>query len=92
MILLLLLTTGCRTTRNEEVYVPQLNVEVDRPILDVVPMLDVSDFTLEQQNAIAAVLAIYNGNLIKMIDYSNRLLEMQDAILDYYMEIIKVGQ
>ena len=91
--MLLLLLTSCKTTKsNKDIYVPQLNVEVDRPILDVVPQLDVSGYTLEQQNAIAAVLAIYNGNLVKLIDYSNRLLEMQDVIIDYYVQIIKVGQ
>lgn len=92
-MMLLLLLTSCKTTKsNKDIYVPQLNVEVDRPILDVVPQLDVSGYTLEQQNAIAAVLAIYNGNLVKLIDYSNRLLEMQDVIIDYYVQIIKVGQ
>lgn len=86
----LLLLTGCKTTRSEGVYVPQLNVEVERPVLDEIPYLDVSGYTLEQQTAIAGVLATYNGNLIKLIDYSNKLLEMQDVILEYYTEIIKV--
>ena len=68
-----------------------MNVEVEKPTLDEIPYLDVSGYTLKQQSEITAVLSVYNRNLIKLIDYSNRLLEVQDAILDYYSEITKVA-
>lgn len=90
-MMLLLLLTGCRTSQSEELYVPQLNVEVEKPTLYTIPKLDLSGYTLEQQTAITGVLATYNENLIKLIDYANRLVEMQDVILDYYTEIIKVS-
>ena len=89
-ILLSILLMGCNTTRKSEVYVPRLNVEVEKPTLESIPRLDLDEYTLEQQNALAAVFSAYNTNLILLIDYSNKLLETQDVILDYYTEIIKV--
>lgn len=90
-MLLILSITGCKTTSKQEVYVPKLDVEVERPTLDPIPQLDLSGYTVEQQNALSTVLATYNLNLIKLIDYSERLLEMQDVIIEYYLGIMKVA-
>ena len=83
--------TGCQTKVKSELYVPDLDTEVERPILEPIPDIDLSGYTQEQQNDLSTVFSAYNNNLFKLVDYSDRLLEMQDVIVDYYKEIIKVA-
>lgn len=89
--MLFLLLTSCKSTSSPSVYVPELNVEVEKPPLEAIPYLDISEYTIEQQTAVLNVFNVYNSNLVKLIDYSNRLLEMQKVIIDYYKEIIKAS-
>ena len=88
----LILLTGCKTSEpTQEVYVPKLDVSVEKPVLEPIPPLELSGIGEDDANAIADVLATYNRNLVKLVTYSNELLKMQDVIVEYYEEIMKVG-
>lgn len=91
MTLLILSITGCKTTQpSEGVYIPKLDVSVPRPVLEPIPELELTNLSPEEENALADVLAVYNRNLMKLVVYSNELLDLQEVIINYYTEINKV--
>lgn len=91
MISLVLSITGCKTSQPvQETYVPQLDVSVPRPVLEPIPELELSCLSPEEESALAEVLAVYNRNLMKLVVYSNELLDLQEVIINYYVEINKV--
>lgn len=84
-----ILLTSCQTKVKSELYVPTLDVEVNRPTLEPIPDIDLSGYTQEQLSDLSSVFSAYNNNLLVLVDYSDRLLEMQEVIIEYYTEIIQ---
>lgn len=84
--------TGCKTAQSpQETYIPRLDVSVQRPTLESIPELELTSLSPEEESALADVLAVYNRNLMKLVVYSNELLDLQEVIINYYVEINKVA-
>ena len=94
MILLLALTVriSCKTstTPQKAIEIPTLRIEVERPVLEQIPELDVSEMTDGQIEAIASVLAVYNRNMGKLVVYAQSLESAYKVKLEYLNNILTI--
>ena len=80
---------GCETTRNEGVYVPRLDTNVEKPLLDAIPSLDGVSISNDDRKRLEMVFFAYNNNILKLVTYSRQLEEMNELIQDYYQDAMK---
>lgn len=86
---LISILVSCTTVRvTPYVEIPSLETEIEKPVLDKIPSLDVSDMTDKQIESIQAVLAVYNANLGKLVIYTESL-ESVIELQRQYIEQIK---
>ena len=92
MILLLALISSCKTstTPQKTIEIPTLRIEVERPVLEQIPELDVSEMTDGQIEAIASVLAVYNSNMAKLVVYAQSLESAYKVKLEYLNNILTI--
>lgn len=94
MILLLALTvlSSCKTstTPQKTIEIPTLRIDVERPVLEQIPELDVSEMTDGQIEAIAAVLAVYNRNMGKLVIYAQSLESAYKVRLEYLNNVLTI--
>ncbi len=94
MISLLALTvlSGCKTsdTPQRTIEIPTLRIEVERPVLEQIPELDVSEMTDGQIEAITAVLAVYNRNMGKLVIYAQSLESAYKVKLEYLNNVLTI--
>lgn len=94
MILLLALTvlSSCKTsaTPQKTIEIPTLRIDVERPVLEQIPELDVSEMTDGQIEAITAVLAVYNRNLGKLVIYAQSLESAYKVRLEYLNNVLTI--
>lgn len=67
-----------------------MDVAVEKPVLERVPPFDDSGLSPEQRSSLTAVFEAYNTNLLRLVDYSQKLLDMQDTLIEYYEEALRV--
>ena len=94
LILSTILLCSCRTSVLDKsvVEVPKLEieVEVERPVLDAIPDLDVSGWTDEQIAEVSDVLAVYNTNMGKLAIYAEELERAMDIEIRYMENVIEI--
>ena len=84
-----ILLCGCKSTvqQSEELVIPQLNISVERPVLDAVPELDTDKWTDKQIEDVSNVLSVYNMNMGKLAIYSQTLEKTIELQKDYLNEV-----
>lgn len=87
-----ILLISCRTSEAAAteitLEIPEYKAaELKRPVLDTIPDLDVTDFSEDQIQRVAEVLAVYNGNMVKLVVYIERL-ESENEIQTQYMQSV----
>ena len=70
--------------------VPELHLDVERPVLDSIPDLDVTDWTDKQISDVTVVLSAYNTNLGKLSVYVNQLEDAMALQSEYLNEVIVI--
>ena len=73
-----------------KVDIPELEIELERPVLEEIPELDVETWTEEQIQDVSAVLAVYNLNLGKLAIYCTRLEDAYELQNEYLNQIIVI--
>lgn len=89
----ILLLGSCRSTIPKEegyIEIPQLDITAEKPVLEEIPSLDVSDYTDEQIEALSAVLAAYNSNLGKLVIYTEELERINALKFQYMSNVITI--
>lgn len=89
----LILLSSCGTSirvNNDSVLVPELTVEVEKPVLEAIPEIDYSSFTEEQKQNIVSVLSVYNSNMAKLVIYAEDLNRSYDLKLRYMSNVIQI--
>lgn len=87
---MILTISSCKSTASVKLEIPNLVIDVEKPVLDPIPDLDISEFTDEQVKHINEVLSVYNLNLGKVIFYSESLIEAYDTKIEYLSNVIDI--
>lgn len=67
-----------------------VSVEIERPVLEAIPDLDVSDFSEDQIRRVVDVLAVYNGNMMELAVYAERLENEYRIQTKYMQDVIDI--
>ena len=67
-----------------------MSVEIERPVLEAIPDLDVSDFSEDQIRRVVDVLAVYNGNMMELAVYAERLENEYRIQTKYMQDVIDI--
>ena len=92
MTLLASLTlSSCKSTaKSYEVEIPEIHVEVEKPVLEQIPELDVDGWTDDQIQSVVDVISVYNLNMGRLVNYAEALEEAYALKTEYYENIIDI--
>lgn len=91
ILLTVLITNSCQSSsRTSEIAIPELHIDVKRPVLGSIPELDVTGWTDKQVSDVTEVLSAYNTNLGLLTIYVKSLEQAYAVKVEYFNNIIKI--
>ena len=73
-----------------KVDIPELEIELERPVLEEIPDLDVADWTDKQIQDVTEVLSVYNLNLGRLAIYCTQLEDAYELQTEYLNQVIVI--
>ena len=87
---LALTLSSCATRTQTAIEIPELHIEVERPVLEAIPELDVEGWTETQIQAVTGILSVYNMNMGRLAIYAQSLEKAYAVKVEYLNNVLQI--